>query len=549
MSESEKKFFKLKFSSDQILLVIIAALLFIPFLGAVHLFDWDEINFAESSREMILSHNFLQVQIDFHSFFEKPPFFLWLQVLSYKIWGINEFSARFPNALFGIFSMLFIYSLALKNYSKEIARWWVVLYMGSFLPHFYFRTGIIDPVFNFFIYSALLTFFFNYDKKNWKNILFSGVLIGLAVLTKGPVAILIAGSTILLFAIFKKKLSPIFLKNAFLFGVTGIITFSIWFLLDYIQNGPVFLIEFIRYQIRLFSTEDAGHGGFFGYHIIVLLFGCFPASVFALKGFRKRSDNNSTINDFLLFNKILFFVVLILFTIVKSKIVHYSSLCYFPLSLLGAFQIHKYYTGQEKENRFTYFSYLFIGIFLAIVFLFLANVTKFPELLNNLTSKDIFARHIITKDSPWKWFDILPSLLVLTTVIIYAFSNQNKKAKYKYSSLLMIIAVGATIYIFPARIEYYTQKDLIQFIEKTTAKGQPVYPVNHKSYAHLFYGNKNNNQFIKASNQSILDMELNHDIYLFTRIDRPIDVHKYSNIVELNRLSGYIYYIKKATTD
>ncbi len=67
-----------------IIIGLSAILLFIPFLGSVHLFDWDEINFAESAREMIVSGNFSRVQIDFHPFWEKPPLFFWMQVLSMK---------------------------------------------------------------------------------------------------------------------------------------------------------------------------------------------------------------------------------------------------------------------------------------------------------------------------------------------------------------------------------------------------------------------------------------------------------------------------------
>ncbi|PSR04369.1 MAG: glycosyl transferase, partial [Bacteroidetes bacterium SW_11_45_7] len=44
---------------------LIGALLFLPFLGQVHLFDWDEINFAESAREMLLTGNFWRVRVDF----------------------------------------------------------------------------------------------------------------------------------------------------------------------------------------------------------------------------------------------------------------------------------------------------------------------------------------------------------------------------------------------------------------------------------------------------------------------------------------------------
>jgi hypothetical protein len=45
-------------------------------------------------------------------------------------------------------------------------------------------------------------------------------------------------------------------------------------------------VEFFVYQVRLFQTKNAGHGGFFGYHFVVLLFGVFLTSVFALKSFR-----------------------------------------------------------------------------------------------------------------------------------------------------------------------------------------------------------------------------------------------------------------------
>lgn len=44
------------------LIVIISAIIFIPFIGNCPLFDWDEVNFAECAREMIVSGNYSQVQ-------------------------------------------------------------------------------------------------------------------------------------------------------------------------------------------------------------------------------------------------------------------------------------------------------------------------------------------------------------------------------------------------------------------------------------------------------------------------------------------------------
>ena len=85
----------------QLLIALVAALLFIPGLGAVHLFDWDEINFAEIAREMLATHNWLQPQIGYVPFYEKPPLFMWMQAVSMSAFGVNEFAARFPDAICG----------------------------------------------------------------------------------------------------------------------------------------------------------------------------------------------------------------------------------------------------------------------------------------------------------------------------------------------------------------------------------------------------------------------------------------------------------------
>src|SRR2546421_2095457 len=95
----------------QLFILLIGMLLFIPFLGNVHLFDWDEINFAESAREMILTHNFSRVQINFEPFYEKPPLFMWVQAASMTIFGVNEFAARLPNAIVGIITLLVIFRI------------------------------------------------------------------------------------------------------------------------------------------------------------------------------------------------------------------------------------------------------------------------------------------------------------------------------------------------------------------------------------------------------------------------------------------------------
>jgi len=139
----------------QLLLVAIGALLFIPFIGTVHLFDWDEINFAESAREMLLTHNYRMVQINFQPFYEKPPLFIWLQAVSMSYFGVNEFAARLPNAICGIITMLVVFNVGRYVFKSQLGVLWALLFACSILPQIYFKSGIIDPVFNLFIFLGL----------------------------------------------------------------------------------------------------------------------------------------------------------------------------------------------------------------------------------------------------------------------------------------------------------------------------------------------------------------------------------------------------------
>ena len=142
-------------NSYGIILFLLSCILFPLAIGTVHLFDWDEVNFAEIAREMIVSKNYLNVQINFQPFWEKPPLFFWFQALSMKVFGINEFASRFPNVLVGITSIMTLYFIGKKFISDKFAFIWALSYFGSILPHFYFKSGIIDPLFNLFIFLSL----------------------------------------------------------------------------------------------------------------------------------------------------------------------------------------------------------------------------------------------------------------------------------------------------------------------------------------------------------------------------------------------------------
>src|SRR5262245_2707572 len=126
---------------DYLRLTILALLFFLPFLGAVHLFDWDEINFAECARDMLMTGDYLRPQIDYEPFWEKPPLFIWMQAISMQWFGIGEFAARFPNAICGLLTLLLVYHLGRRLHDRTFGWLWALAWLGSLLPHLYFRSG------------------------------------------------------------------------------------------------------------------------------------------------------------------------------------------------------------------------------------------------------------------------------------------------------------------------------------------------------------------------------------------------------------------------
>ncbi|NVO19020.1 MAG: glycosyltransferase family 39 protein [Bacteroidetes bacterium] len=490
-----------------LLIATSAALLFIPFIGRMHLFDWDEINFAECAREMIVSKNFLSVQIDFKPFWEKPPLFIWLQVLSMKAFGINEFASRFPNAVCGIVSLVLISRLGKRLHSVKFGAWWAFIYTASILPQLYFHSGIIDPWFNLFIFTAVW-FFSSYSdpfassSRKWYYAMMSGFFIGLAVLTKGPTALLILGLLIGIFylpflfrMIFRKRQEVIVsvrFSDFLLFSLVAIVTGGFWFLLQVMDGHKDMVMKFILYQVRLFVIPDAGHGGHWSYHFWVLLAGVFPASLFAFKAFRINKNDPGFFRHFHRIMLILFWVVLILFSIVTTKIVHYSSLCYFPLTFLATRVVFGLIDGSMKWKKGFTALLLFLTGIISLVVIGLPIAMQYKQqIIDSGMIRDAFAVKNLQAEVHWSGLESLPGIFLLIGVLIaLLIRKKNMKKALVLLFATSLIFTHLTILIFPYKIEKYSQRAAIEFFQEKSKENCYVLNAGYFSYAPLFYGNK-----------------------------------------------------------
>lgn len=535
-----------------LLVFVWSCVLFIPFLGAVHLFDWDEVNFAESAREMLLTGNYQKVQINFSAFTEKPPLFFWLQAASMHIFGVNEFAARLPNALVGIITLLFIFSVAHRWFTKRFAWIWVLLTTGSLTPHLYFKTGIIDPLYNLFIIFTIYQLFLYSLGKNPLHAWLLGLFLGLAIITKGPVAVVIIVLCFLVYWAFQK--GKIFFKVSHLFYATlsAFIVSAMWFGLETIQNGPDFLFAFIAYQVDLFLNPVAGHGQPFWYHPLVLLLGCFPASIIAFPNLirSKAQTDTSAQLQLLFFMRLCFWVVLILFSIVETKIVHYSSLCYLPLTFLAAHFLYQFDLSQITWKKYQTVFFLFVGTMLSFLLMAITFIDSFKAKLIPFITDD-FAIASLQVNGGWQGWEFLLGLglFLALLIVVLQLKKGNVMPGLRGFLLFHSLLIPCLLAVLAPRIEQYSQAPAISFFKTLQNKDVYIETLGYKSYAQYFYGRTkpHSNDSAKTIDW-LLHGTIDKDAYFSLHVNNIQD-HINPSLQEIGRAGGFVFYKRLVQTD
>lgn len=540
MKRSPKYFYLLVFA--------FASALFLHSLGKVHLFDWDEINFAESAREMIVTGNYTQVQIDYQPFWEKPPLFFWMQAAAMHVFGVGEYAARFPNAICGIITLLLVFHVGRKLESAWLGGIWVLCFTGSFLPHFYFKSGIIDPFFNLFMFLSVGAFaaYFRHARLQW--IIAAAFFSGLAVLTKGPVGVLLPGLVVFLFVLIRNQWKRLWTWHVFVFLWVLLVVTFVWYGLELIKNGWWFFRAFIEYQLRLFSTPDAGHGGPFYYHFLVLIVGCFPISVLLFLPQKHRKGKTENIRYLQLWMWLLLIVVLVVFSIVETKIIHYSSLAYFPITFLAAVTLRNLWSNPDLKLKWWVKTVLLIlGIPLGLAFSLLPLAAQ-RHALWVPHIKDPFAAANLDAEVYWPlgWTIFGLLFLLFLAVIFVPPIRRNVGQRFAFFLIGNTIIIQVLMTLFVPKIEGYSQRAAIEFYKTLQGKNVYIEVLGYKSYAHLFYSRKQPAQSIdQFEKKALLRKPIEKPAYFVCKIHRAEEYLKRYPLKKLYEKNGFVFMQRK----
>src|SRR5437667_5936 len=261
-------------------------------LGVIGFVGPDEPRYAWIARDMAETGDWVTPRLYGKPWFEKPPLLYWGGAIFFKLFGSSapEVAARLPSAISALLATLALAWLAWRTYGEECARWLLLL-----LPTSVGMIGLSHAAATDMPFAGMLTIAMVcaavalgvvittentpiLPRTPWLALVLFGLFLGLAVLAKGPAAIILPAGAVSFWAIFTKRW-----RDAFrLLHPTAMASFCLtalpWYILCARHNPDFFRIFIIEHNFKRYLTPEFQHVQPFWFYVPVLLVAFLPWS-------------------------------------------------------------------------------------------------------------------------------------------------------------------------------------------------------------------------------------------------------------------------------
>ncbi len=281
-------------------IILILATLYLCYfhnLDAIGLVGPDEPRYAWIARDMAESGDWVTPRLYGKPWFEKPVLYYWGAAAGFKLFGVSEKAARLPSAICALLATLSTAWLAWRFYGAGTARWLLLLLPATVgmigfshaaatdMPFSGMLTiamviaasiiGLVPPT-GYSIHSPTVSRYTNARRGGVIELLLFGFFLGLAVLAKGPAAILLSGSAVLSWAACTKRwrhawrcLHPVAIAS---FCTTALP----WYIICAQRNPDFFRVFIIEHNFKRFLTPEFQHIQPFWYYLPIVLIAFLP---------------------------------------------------------------------------------------------------------------------------------------------------------------------------------------------------------------------------------------------------------------------------------
>src|SRR3989454_976055 len=246
------------------LLLVLCALLFFLGLGTPGLTDRDEGSNAEAAREMVQSGDWLTPTLNGTPRFAKPILIYWLIACSYLVFGLSEFAARLPSALFGTLLVLMQYAFATRLLGPTVGLRAALILLLNFEVLAIGRMVLTDMVLVFFTTLSIFSFFLAMEGEGRAKRWYWGFYVGmaLATLTKGPVGVLVPLLAVIPYLLLTRRWREIAPECRLLTGTAVFLLIAApWYAAMFLLHGAGYAASARGDTLTRFFSVIGGQGG------------------------------------------------------------------------------------------------------------------------------------------------------------------------------------------------------------------------------------------------------------------------------------------------
>lgn len=333
-------------------------LIFITCLIFYGMFAWNfpitdpvESNYALTAKEMLLSRDFLSMRIYGEYWYDKPIFTYWTLIASYKIFGINEFAARLPMAVASSLSVTFIYWFSMRSEKNRRVALLSTFILATSLQFWVLSKVIVTDSFLFLFHNvALGLFYLAWQEKKRIYAILAYVSLSLAVLTKGPIGLLLPILTLVLYIFITKSWE----KFRYLYSWKGVLAFLFigmpWYIYMFIHHGWNFIDNFIGlHNIARATVSEHPEMNVFYYYFVVLPIALLPwTGVFIKAIYEIMQKRNLTEKNY--YYLIWLALPVVFYTCMATKYLTYIFPVLFPVAILSASKLNEFLKSNHKKQ-------------------------------------------------------------------------------------------------------------------------------------------------------------------------------------------------------
>ena len=520
-----------------LLLICVCYFVFIFNIGNYALMDVDETRYVSMARDMFNTKDFLTLYLNGEYFFEKPPLYFWGECLSFALFGkVNEFTARFPVAIYGSLSVFLLYFIGKKIVSRNFGLISALILATTLefviLAKFAILDIVVTTCVGFSVMFGFLTQFCKEQNKKyfwWLFYLFSG----LAVMAKGIPGFVIPFAVMFFVTLFNKTFKEIFRPQYILVGFALFLLIVLpWHIKMFEIHNPLFFDEYImKHHInRFFSSDQIHRAQPFWFYFATILWGLVPwvfsglAALFAkIKDIKNiRFDNLSNSQKYFWFNVIAFVVTLLFFSSSKTKLVTYILPVYFFTANILAFVWDKYIKGEFTKS-------INLSVYITGTIFVIASIAA-------AFAKLYLPEKLYLDISSAQWFCVFSIGFLGLASIIFACKNKRICLFSAYVIFMVILSAFGTKLFY--NIDYkFGQNDLMEYSIWAKDNNQKVVVLNNgrKYSVCYYYGGKVD--YISLDNE---DDRINKGHLLFGKdtivIVRNKDLPELENMYKISRI-------------